>query len=167
MNYAILTICFQCFRMDYELHAWINNVATRVTSSFLLEPAPGHLWRWVQGHPQGPLEDSPLDLRTTGEWNTTSVPPQSRGTWDTTKETEKPAWTGSQIPSGLCQHQVTLGVQWRTRPRSLEDSFWGRPHLGLQTSRHLSCQRRGVYTTQKGFARAPRGAILVPGSLWD
>ena len=41
-------------------------------------PAPGHLGCGVGGHPHGPLEDSPRDLRTTGEWNTTSVPFQSR-----------------------------------------------------------------------------------------
>ena len=42
-------------------------------------PAPGHLGYGVSGHTQVPLEDSPLVLRTTGEWNTTSVPFQSSG----------------------------------------------------------------------------------------
>jgi hypothetical protein len=43
-------------------------------------PAPGHLGRRVGVHPQGSLEGSPQDLRTNGEWNTTSVPFQSHGT---------------------------------------------------------------------------------------
>ena len=49
----------------------------RVTNPFRSVPAPGHLGRIVCGHPQGPLEDSPHDLRTTAEWNTTSVPIES------------------------------------------------------------------------------------------
>jgi hypothetical protein len=53
--------------------------------------APGHLGRRVAGHPQGPLEDSPCDLRTTREWNTTSVPIQSHRTRDSIREAGKPA----------------------------------------------------------------------------
>jgi hypothetical protein len=53
---------------------------SRVTRPFWSVPAPGHLGHGVCGHPQGPLEDSPHNLRTTGEWNITSVPIQSRGT---------------------------------------------------------------------------------------
>ena len=126
-----------------------------------------HLGRGVFGHPQGPLEDSPWDLRTTGEWNTTSVLIQSCRTWDSIREAGNPAWPGSQVPSGQCQHWVTWAQSLQTPPRSLEDSFWGRPRFGLQTSGHLPCQRRGVCPAQEGFARAPRGAILVPRSLWD
>lgn len=37
------------------------------------QSAPGHLGRTVHGHPQGPLQHSPRHLRTTCEWNTTSV----------------------------------------------------------------------------------------------
>jgi hypothetical protein len=76
--------------------------------------ALGHLGHRVGGHPQGPLENSPHDLRTTGEWNTTSVPIQSRRTWDSIRETEKPAWPGSQIPSGWHQHRVTWARSRRT-----------------------------------------------------
>jgi hypothetical protein len=36
-----------------------------------------HLGRGVDGHPPMSLEDSPHNLRTTSEWNTTSVPIQS------------------------------------------------------------------------------------------
>jgi hypothetical protein len=70
-------------------------------------------------------------------------------------------------PSGLCQHWVTLGAESADTPRSLEDSFWGRPHFQLQTSGHLLCQRRGVQPTKESFARASGGPILVPGYLWD
>jgi hypothetical protein len=48
--------------------------------AFRSAPAPGHLGHGVSGHPQGPLEDSPRHLKTTDQWNTTSVPIQSRGT---------------------------------------------------------------------------------------
>ena len=48
--------------------------------AFRSAPAPGHLGPGVGGHPQGPLEDSPRHLKTTDQWNTTSVPIQSRGT---------------------------------------------------------------------------------------
>jgi hypothetical protein len=46
-------------------------------------------------------------------------------------------------------------------------SFWDRPYFGLQTSRHLPHQRRGVCPTLEGSARAPGGAILGPRSLGD
>jgi hypothetical protein len=90
-------------------------------------PAPGNLGRRVGGHPQGPLEDSLHDLRTTGEWNTTAVPIQLRGTWDNIREAGNLAWPGSKVPSGLHQHWVTWAQSQRTPPRSLEDSFWDRP----------------------------------------
>jgi hypothetical protein len=129
--------------------------------------APGYLGRGVGRQPHGSLEDSPPELRNTGEWNTTSVPIQSRGTWDSIREAEKPAWPGSQTPSGQCQHWVTWAWSWWTPPRTLEDSFWGRPHFNLQTTGHLPCQRRGIFPAQEGFARAPGGTLLVPRSLWD
>ena len=44
-------------------------------------------------------------------------------------------------------------------------SFWDRPYFGLQTSRHLPHQRRGI--AQKGSFRAGEGVILVPGTLRD
>jgi hypothetical protein len=37
-------------------------------------------WTWSLQMPPRSLEDSPCDLRTAGEWNTTSVPFQSHGT---------------------------------------------------------------------------------------
>jgi hypothetical protein len=47
---------------------------------FRSAPALGNLGRRVSGHPQGPLENSPRDLWTTSDWNTTSIPIQSYGT---------------------------------------------------------------------------------------
>jgi hypothetical protein len=119
----------------------------------------------VDTPPPRSLEDSPRNLRTTGEWNTSSVPFQSGRT--IIRETENPAWPGSQDPSGLCQHQVTWARSRRTPPRSLEDSLWGRPHFRLQTSGHLPCQRAGVLPAREGFTGAPGEAILIPGSLRD
>jgi hypothetical protein len=144
----------------------IQNCNKTEAVPFWLAPAPGHLGQGVAPH-QGPLDDSPQDLRTTGEWNTTSVPIQSRGTWNSSRKAGNPAWSGSQDPSGRQQHWVTWAQNRQTPPRSLEDSFWDRPHFGLQTSGHLPCQRRGVLPAREGFAGTPGGAILVPGSLWD
>jgi hypothetical protein len=36
-------------------------------------PAPGFLTRRVSGHTQGPPQDPPQDLKTYGEWYTTSA----------------------------------------------------------------------------------------------
>jgi hypothetical protein len=128
----------------------------------------GHLERGVSRNPQGPLEDSPHNLRTTSEWNTTSVPIQSHRTWDSIREAEKPAWPGSQIPSGRRQqHQVTLVAESANTPKVPRGQLLRQTHFGLQTSRHLPCQRRGVHSTQEGFDRTPGGAILVPRSLGD
>ena len=88
-----------------------------VVNPFQSAPAPGHLGHRVGGHPQDPLEDSPRDLRTTGECNTTSVPIQSQGTWDSIREAENPTWPGSQIPSGQHQHRVTLGTESADTPK--------------------------------------------------
>ena len=66
--------------------------------------------------PRSP-EDSPRDLRTYGEWNTTSVPIQSHRTWDSIREAENPAWPGSQLPSSQCQHRVTLGTELADTPK--------------------------------------------------
>jgi hypothetical protein len=139
---------------------------TRVTSSLRLVPAPGNLGRRVVKHPQGRLEDSPRDLRTTSEWNTTSVPIQYRGIWDSIREARNPAWPGSQVHFGQCQHWVTWAQSLLTSPRSLEYSFWERPCFGLQTTGHLPCQGRGVCPAPDGFAWASGWAVLVPGSLW-
>jgi hypothetical protein len=135
--------------------------------TFRSVPALGHLGCRVGGHPQSSLEDFPRNLKTTGEWNTTSVSIQSCGTWDSIRKAGNPAWPGSQVPSGRRQHWVTWAQSRQTPPRSLEDSFWDRPNFGFQTSGHLPCQRRGVCPSQEGFAGAPWGDILFPGSLWD
>jgi hypothetical protein len=135
--------------------------------AFLVSASTGSPWEWSRRTPPRSQEDSPLDLRTTSEWNTTSVPLQSRGSWNSIREAENPAWPGSQVPSGQLQHWVTWVRSWRTPPRCLEDSLWGRPSFGLQTTRHLLCQRTGVLPAQESFAGAPGEAILVPGSLWD
>ena len=45
-------------------------------------------WVKSQQTPQRSLEDSPYHLRTICEWNTTSSPTQSCGTWDSIREAE-------------------------------------------------------------------------------
>jgi hypothetical protein len=135
--------------------------------SFWSAPAPGHLGQRVGRHPQGPLEDSPRNLRTTGEWNTTSVPIQARGTWDSIREAGNPAWPGSKVPSGRCQHLVTWAQSQQTTPKVSRGQLLRKTPFQAQTSGHLPCQRRGVRPAQEGFARAPGGAILVPRSLWN
>jgi hypothetical protein len=67
--------------------------------------------------PTRSLEDSPCNLRTSGECNTTFVPIQSHGTWDSIREAENPAWPASQFPSGLCQHLITLGAELEDTPK--------------------------------------------------
>ena len=71
----------------------------------------------VEPPPPRSLEDSPCYLRTTSEWNTTSVPFQSRWTRDSIREAENPAWPGSQVPSSRRQHLVTLGVESADTPK--------------------------------------------------
>jgi hypothetical protein len=63
------------------------------------------------------LEDSPRNLVTTGEWNTTSVPFQSCRSWDSIREAVNPAWPGSQVHSGWRQHQGTLGAESADVPK--------------------------------------------------
>jgi hypothetical protein len=77
----------------------------------------------------------------------------------------EPSWIPELSETSL--HRWEYGLQklhsfWE---RQKQPGFWGRPHFGLQTSRHLPCQRIGVHPAQKGFAGAPWGAILVPKSL--
>jgi hypothetical protein len=74
-------------------------------------------WAQSQQTPWRSLEDSPCDLRISGEWNKTSVPIQSHWTWDSIREAEKPAWPGSQIPSDWCQHWGTLGTKLADTPK--------------------------------------------------
>jgi hypothetical protein len=70
------------------------------------------------------LEDSPCDLRTTGEWNTTSVPIQSRGTWDSIREAENlPDQGHKSLPVGISTGSPWARSWWAS-PRSLEDSPW-------------------------------------------
>jgi hypothetical protein len=66
--------------------------------------------------------------------------------WDLRQHYEriKPAWPRSPVPSSQLQQRVTWARSLRTPPRSLEDSFWGIPRFGLQTSRHLLWQRTVV-----------------------
>jgi hypothetical protein len=74
---------------------------------------------WAQSRQTLPrsLEDSSLDLRTSGEWNTTSVQIQPLGTRDSIMEAENPAWLGSQVPSGQHQHRFTLGTESEDTPK--------------------------------------------------
>jgi hypothetical protein len=78
-----------------------------------------HRVTWAQSlqTPQRSLEDSQCELRTSGEWNTTSVSIHSLRTWDSIREAENPAWPGSQIPSSQRQHTVTLGKQSADTPK--------------------------------------------------
>ena len=62
--------------------------------------APGHLGCGVGGHLQDPLEDSPHDLRTTGEWNTTSVPIQSGPETALGKQKTRPDQGHKSLPVG-------------------------------------------------------------------
>jgi hypothetical protein len=63
-----------------ERYRGSGNGIKMCSSAFRSVPAQSHLGHGVGGHPRGPLEDSPCDLRTSGEWNTTSVPIQSHRT---------------------------------------------------------------------------------------
>jgi hypothetical protein len=144
-----------------------ENSAWPGSKSLPVGASTGSPWAQSQWTPPRYLEVSPHDLRISGEWNTTFVPIQLCGTWDSIRGAENPAWPGSQVPSSLCQHRVTWAWSQRTLPRSLEDSYWGRPHFGLQTSGHLPCQRSGVCPTPEGIATAPGGAILFPRSRQD
>ena len=67
--------------------------------------------------PTRSLEDSPCNLRTSGECNTTSVSIQSHRAWNSIREAENTAWPGSQILSGRHQHQVTLGAESADTPK--------------------------------------------------
>ena len=160
--------------LPIEMHHDIGSprMLTYKNTFLLIHPLPsGQHQHWVTlgvelaDTPLRSLEDSSHDLRTTGEWNTSSVSFQSCRT--SIREAENPAWTGSQVLSDQRQHQITWARSQRTPPRCLEDSFWGRPHLGLQTSRHLPCQMTGVLPAWEGFAGAPGESILDPRSLQD
>ena len=160
--------------LPIEMHHDIGSpgMLTYKNTFLLIHPLPsGQHQHWVTlgvelaDTPLRSLEDSSHDLRTTGEWNTSSVPFQSCRT--SIREAENPAWPGLQVPTGRHQHWVTWERSRRTPPRSLEDSFWGRPHFRLQIYWHLPCQRTGVLPALEGFAGASGEAILVPGSLRD
>jgi hypothetical protein len=99
-------------------------------------------WSWQT--PPRSLEDSPHDLRTSGEWNTTSAPIQSHRTWDSIREAENPAWSGSQVPSGRRQHWVTWAQSERTPPRSLEDSPRELRTSGERNTTSVPIQSRGT-----------------------
>ena len=47
------------------------------TKSLQVSASTGSPWAHSQWTPPRSLEDSPHDIRTSGEWNTTSVPIQS------------------------------------------------------------------------------------------
>ena len=101
-------------------------------------------WVWSRCTTPRSLEDSPCDLRTTGEWNTTSVPFQSCGTWDSIREAENPAWPGSQVPSSWCQHLVTWAQSQLTSPKSprgqllRQTPFWA-PDIGAPSLPEKTC----------------------------
>ena len=82
------------------------------------------------------------------------------------KQETRPDQGHKFLPVGTSTWSPWALSQW-THTRSLEESFSDRPHFELKTSGHLPCKRRGVCPAQEGFARAPGGVILVPGSLQD
>lgn len=127
----------------------------------------GSPWAQSQQTPPRSLEDSPCDLMTTCEWNTTSFPVQSLEAWDSIREAENPAWPGSQVPSGLCQHLVTLGMESVETPKVPRGQVLRQTPFRAPDIRQLPCQRRDVRPNREGFAWEPGGAILVPGSLQD
>ena len=86
--------------------------------AFWSAPATGHLVLGVSGYLQVPLEYSPCYLRTTCEWNTTSVPIQPHGTWDSiSSKAGNPTSTGSQVPSGRRRHLGTESADTPKFPR--------------------------------------------------
>ena len=68
---------FQCF--DDPKTAFQTAGLQIATEPFRSTPAPEFLALGVSGHPQGPTQDPPWDLKTSGEWNTASAPIQSCG----------------------------------------------------------------------------------------
>jgi hypothetical protein len=112
------------------------------------------------------LEDSWWDLRTSSEWNITSVPLQLLGTWDSIREAENPPWTGSQVLSGQHQHQVILG-EVADNPKAPRGQLLRQNPFILQTPGHLPCLRRGIFHSWEGFAGTQGELILVPRSLQD
>ena len=75
----------------------------------------------------------------------------------------KPSWFQDSAETSL--HRGEYGLEKLTAfwDRQKPQSFWGRPHFQLQTSRHLPFQRRGVCPTWEGFPTTSGGAILVLG----
>jgi hypothetical protein len=129
---------------------------------FQSAPGPGYLGCRVDRLPPRSLEDSPHDLRTTSDWNTTPVPIQSCRTWDSIREAENPAWPGSQIPSGWCQHRVTLGSELADKPKVPRGQLLRQTRFWAPDIRASSLpEERCPPPPQESFARAPGGAILV------
>jgi hypothetical protein len=128
-------------------------------------------WAHSQRTPPRSLEDSfwgrhHFRLQTSGQ-----LPYQGRGIRPAPEGFVRTPGEAILVPGCLWDWSAQVRV-WTTEPKRFWDrqkphSFWGRHRFRLQTSGHLPCQRRSVLPTKEGFARAPGGAILVPGSLQD
>jgi hypothetical protein len=68
------------FVYTIEYYSAIKN--KDIYKSLPVSSSTGSPWAQSWQTPPRSPEDSPWDLRTSGEWNTTSVPIQSLGTWD-------------------------------------------------------------------------------------
>jgi hypothetical protein len=127
---------------------------TVVISPFWSAPAPSHLGADLADSPRS-LEDSslilgPLVNRTQLLFQSNHVGPETA----LRKQKTRPDQGYKSLLVGASTESAWAQSQWTT-PRTLEYSFWGRPHFGLQTSRHLPCQRRDVHLAQEGIARPP------------
>jgi hypothetical protein len=126
---------------------------TKGTVPFLSAPAPGHLSLWT---PPRSTEHSPWDLRTSGEWNTTSVPIQTHGTWDSINwGRRKPGLTRVTSPFWAAQAPGHLGhgvcgqpqgpqstLHWILRPLVSGTQLLPGGRFECQISGHLPCKRR-------------------------
>ena len=108
------------------------------------------------------LEDFPHNLRTSGEWSTTSVPIQLHGTWDSIREAENPAWPGSQIPSGQRQHLDTLGADSADTPKAPRGQLPRQTLFLAPDIRVPSLPEERCPPGLEEFAWASAGDILIP-----
>jgi hypothetical protein len=127
-----------------------------------------------------------IDLRITGEWNTTSVPLQSRGTWDSSREAEhwpeqghksllfsanarsprmQSQWTSSQYSENSpCDIRIT--GEWNTT--SIPIQLWWACDSRNKDTRDIPNQRHRFILTSYGLLwfptdqKAPRSSKETP-----
>jgi hypothetical protein len=88
----------------------------------LVSTSTGSPCTWSRQKSPSSLEDSPWDLRTSGEWNTTSVPIQSHGPWHSIRETENRPDQGHTFLQDSTSTRSPCVLSQKIPPRSLEDS---------------------------------------------